>query len=403
MRKALICVCLTVASILASPGVVSYAQQSIPSPLVQTDNSDDINHLFGQAYQAYTAEDYIGAETIYRKILELNSDSQTEALVYNSLGEVQRIQGKWNQAIKAYQNSIEADPNFFFSRVNIGITLYQMGQTEEARQSLGQAREFLPEKVESLETLGHYIFLSKGLRQIDQFPESIQIIRQAISLNPYVANGAHCQLLFEVLETSGIPVNLTLRQYRAARCELEIYLPDDQFLRKIVQKSQYAKIHKKVGLEELIIVGSHTLFEPNFPNERLDEAYSITHLNLGVSLLNRAMLIGDVKSMKEAVTSFQDSLEYESNYPWTYLYLSIALIAQELWEEAIPVAQQALQLPNAEDIYGITTSTHSWAHNILGYAYQLMGNFNAAIEEYQSAIQLDEDFTSAKNNLQEIQ
>jgi|GEM_PF-3375610 len=383
-------------------------------PLVKSDDAVDINQLFQEAYQAYTAEDYPKAEAIYRRILQLNPDAQTRAVVYNKLGESLGMQGKFHEAIEAYRNSLLTDPNSFLARVNIGTTQYQMGQPEAAQVSLGEARKFLPEKVESLGTLQHYISLSTGLRQIEQFPESIQIIRQAISLNPYVANAASCQLTFEALEPLEIPIILTRRQYRAARCELSWSFPDARTWQEelevirqtihstIAQQSKYAETYKKVGLEELSVVALHTLFEPNYPNERLDEAYSITHFNLGVSLLNRAMLTGDLASMGEAITSFQNSLEYDRNYPWTYLYLSIALIAQGQLEEAIPIARQALQLPN-ETIDREPTSTHPWAHNILGYALELQGNSSAAAEEYQSALQLDEAFTPAQNNLQEIQ
>ena len=114
------------------------------------------------------------------------------------------------------------------------------------------------------------------------------------------------------------------------------------------------------------------------------------------------MLTGDSASMKEAIISYHHSLVYDRNYSWTYLYLSIALISQGRLEQAISIAQQALQLANEEAAYGAPTSTHPWAHNILGYALELQGNSNAALAEYQSSLRLDPAFTSAQNNLQEI-
>ncbi|MGK7927144.1 MAG: tetratricopeptide repeat protein [Spirulina sp.] len=392
---------------------------------IKTDRAIDINELFAQAYQAYESENYKEAETILRRILQLNSDSQIEASAYNSLGDILHIQGRFNEAVETYRNVLETNSQFFVARVKIGVVQYQMGRVEAARASLNEAREFLPEQIESLQNLNPYISLSTGLRQSEQFHESLQVIRQAIRLNPYVANGATCQLTLEALEPLGIPVSLDLLQYRSARCELHISLPLDptwqeqpeemrstwqeqveeiyQTIRThIAQNSKYAELYQKVGLDRFIIIEPHTLFQPDYANDRIDKAHAIARFNLGISLLNRAILTDDAASLEEAMISLQSSLEYDPTYPWTYLYLSIASIARGQGTEAMPIARQALQLPNAEAILGAPTSTHSWAHNILGYALQLQGELNAAATEYQSALQLDETFTTPRDNLEKI-
>ena len=366
-----------------------------------------------QGIQLGQAGDVRGAEAAFRKVIQLDP---TSFAAHYYLGVMLYKQGgsKVEEAIEAYRDSIKINPNLFIARVNIGIAQYQMGQTKAAQISLGEAKGFLPRKIESLENLENYIALSAGLRQISQFHESIQIIRQAIGLNPYISNAAVCQLTFETLEPLRIPLELTLRAYRSARCELRTSLPVDQNLQKkqeeihqtirsaVSQKSIYAEAYKKVGLEEIVLIEPHTLFEPNYPNDRLNKAYSIAHLNLGIDLLNRAMLAGDSASMEEAITSFQKSLQYDSNYPWTDLYLSIALIAQGQLENAISTVQKVLKLSNVTAIYTRPTNTHVWAYTILGYALQLQGNFRAAATEYQHALQLDKAFTPARSNLAEM-
>ncbi len=407
----------------SSSSTQSKTEDSEPSPLVQLNNSVEIDRLFDRAFEAQANENYVEAELIWNRILELNSDSQIEATAYNNLGDILYEQEKLNEAVEAYQNSIETDPNFFMPRLSLGLSQNQLGDIEEAQISLDKSRELLPEELDSLESLSYYRLFSIGLRKIDRFHESIQVIRQAIHLNPYVANGATCELISEPLTSLGISITVTIRQYRSARCELRIHLVIDpesqepsqnlqeyfnemqQMVRNhILEQSNYAEIYQKVGLEEpeVILARHHTLFQPNYPNEKLDEASSITHFNLGLSLLNRAFLTDDSTSMEEAIASFQDSLEYNSAYPWTYIYLSIALIAQEQLEEAISTAHQVFQLSNVEAMYNSPTSSHAWAHNILGYAFQRQGNSNA-ISEYQTAIQLDETFITAQNNLREIQ
>lgn len=246
--------------------------------------------------------------------------------------------------------------------------------------------------------------MSYGLDRIDRFTESIQIIRQAIHLNPYVANGAHCQLMNEAFRPLDISVRLNLRQYRSVRCELSFFSTKDPTiaLKRAIKQSKYAEIHQKAGLNELTLIAPRQLFQPDYPNDRLNLAYSITHLNLGISLFNRAMLTGDSTSIEEAIVSFRTSIRYNANHSWTYLYLGIALLAEGKWEEAIDVTQKALQLSNTDVIYGSPTNSYSWAHNIMGCAYQLQGNSDAAIAQYQNALELDKTFTSAQNNLQEL-
>jgi len=403
MRKSLICVLLILASIVASPGVASYAEPSTPDSLAQTD-TDNIQKLLQQAYGAYFFKNYQDAEIIYRQILKLDPDLPTKALVYHALATIQRIQGNLSEAIELYQNSLQANSNFFISHVDLGIAQYEIGETKEAWISLQKAEKLLPKRVESLEDLSYYTTLSYGLDRIDRFTESIKVIRQAISLNPYVANGAHCQLMSEAFRPLGIYVRLNLRQYRSARCELDFYLAKDLInpFERAIEQSKYAEVYQKVGLNEFIFVPPRQLFQPDYPNDRLNLAYSITHLNLGISLFNRAMITDDSTSMKEAIASFRTSIKYDANHSWTYLYLGIALLAEGQWSEAIDVTEKALQLSNAEAIYGSPTNSHSWAHNIIGYAYQLQGDSNAAIAQYQKAIELDRTFTSAQNNLQEL-
>ena len=133
MKKTLICVFLVLAGIVTSPGVVSYAEPSKPNSLAQT---GDIEELLQQAYGAYFFQNYQDAEIIYRQILKLDPDLPTKAFVYHSLAKIQRIQGNLLEAVKLYQNSLQANPNFFVSHVDLGTAQYQIGKTHKAWISL---------------------------------------------------------------------------------------------------------------------------------------------------------------------------------------------------------------------------------------------------------------------------
>ncbi len=56
-----------------------------------------------------------------------------------------------------------------------------------------------------------------------------------------------------------------------------------------------------------------------------------------------------------------------------------------------------------EDKSGSLASAHTLAHNNLGWALQQQGKLEEAIQEYQQAIKLDPKYTTAQNNLKEVQ
>ena len=327
----------------------------------------NVPQLFEEASEAYQAENYLEAEVLLRRILELNPDTETKATVYEKLG----------------------------------IVLYEIGQAQEALLSLDNARGLLPERIESLEDLTPYTDLASSFRPINQFRESIKVIRQAITLNPYIANAAHCDLMVEIFEASEIPAEITKRQYRSARCELEFSLLDDSGKPLLLEletriepesnnrnlQTKYAAIYTNIGLEEL--ARPYTLFHPAYLNEKLNEAHAIAHLNLGIELLNRAVLLGDSVALDEVVSSFQTSLEKDRSYSWNRVYLSISLLAQERLDEAILLAQQVLKQPSLESLPNTPTNTHAWAHTILGYALELQGRPREAMAEYRISIQLE--------------
>ena len=79
---------------------------------------------------------------------------------------------------------------------------------------------------------------------------------------------------------------------------------------------KYAQAYKNLGLEDIMLIETETLPEPT--DELDNKALAVANYNLGIMLLNRAMITGDPESMEEAILSFEESIENEPNNGWTY-------------------------------------------------------------------------------------
>lgn len=93
----------------------------------------------------------------------------------------------WLQAAQAYQRALELAPDWLEARINLGATLYQLGQMEEAEQHFRAALEC--EKESS--TL--HFNLGCVLDEQGRFEEAIKHLRIAVELAPGYAD-AHFNL-----------------------------------------------------------------------------------------------------------------------------------------------------------------------------------------------------------------
>lgn len=385
-----------------------------------------------------------GAIVAFRRTIKLNPSN---ALAYTSLGAVLTEQGKLDEAITLHKRAISLEPKLAIAYTNLGVTLYKQGQVEEARANFHRSIELAPNELESFTDFDTYVDVSTALRKLGRFEESIEPIRRAININPYIGNGASCHLLSEVLEPLNIPFELIIRQYKKVWCDLKIFAQSPAQLNEVLDKTSeiiyraialkpsYAQVHKKLGLAEdlppqmqsgvdkhqpvtrfaltrssiSISFGSelhwlkmHDLPEDDDP-KTLNRAYAVAYFNLGTALLMRAMLTGEEPSMSQAILSFQSGIKHDSSYAWNYVYSGIALTAQNRLTEAIKASNQVIQLPNVQIESVTPASTHALAHNMLAYALQLQGNLKESIKEYKKAIQSDPNFMSAHHNLKDAE
>ncbi len=147
------------------------------------------DQLFQQGNAAQAAGNFAAAESIWRRVLELNPSNAT---AYNNLGVTLADQGKFEEAIAAYRQAIELDPdstiaynNLVIAYNNLATSLFEQGKFEEAIAAYRQAIELDPDSTTAYNNLAiAYNNLGVALADQGKFEEAIAAYRQAIELDP---------------------------------------------------------------------------------------------------------------------------------------------------------------------------------------------------------------------------
>lgn len=134
----------------------------------------------------------------YQKAINIQSDNPE---VYDSLGQVQSLQGFFEQAIASYQQALKLDINNpFWTYMNLADALFEENRLDEAKSAYQKARQLQPnnplliERLEEIEQqlpnkTPHNNWLEIHERGDEYFKqekwsEAIALYKQAIALNP---------------------------------------------------------------------------------------------------------------------------------------------------------------------------------------------------------------------------
>jgi len=135
----------------------------------------NINKTIQLAYAYYQAGNLKQAESLYRNILEKESNN---IQVLNYLGNVFQDQYKYDEAIDCYQKAIQLNPTFAGSYYHLGTVFDVMGQYDKAINYYKKAMQYDPNFVGSYNNLGNVY------RELDRLDEAIPYFQKAIEVNP---------------------------------------------------------------------------------------------------------------------------------------------------------------------------------------------------------------------------
>ncbi|MEG3836971.1 tetratricopeptide repeat protein [Microcoleus sp. Z1_C3] len=245
----------------------------------------------------------------YRNAIELNPDLSWS---HHNLGEALAKLGKLEEAIAAFRRAIELNPDFSWSYHHLGDVLERQQQWEESVAVFHQAIELNPEH------FGSYVGLGNSLEKLGQLDEAIAAYRRGSELNPK-ADWIQYRLGEVLQQRTQLDLEGAIVSYRRA---IELNPDDVQAYRKLLQIDPD-------NLEVLLLLGKALIKQ-----EQWDEAIAayrhITELNpddvqahyrLGELLIKQGDLEGAINTLRHSLELTPDSDE-------SYYNLGEALSAQ---------------------------------------------------------------------------
>ena len=229
-----------------------------------------------------------------------------------ALGLDYRDQGQLDEAVAAFKEAIELEPNFVEAHYNLGLTYADQEEYELALAEQQEAIDLAPDLAEAHNGLGMAYY---GLGQVD---EAIAAYQQAVELDPDLSD-AHFNLghAYSDLGQHG----QALAAYREA-AQLE---PDDH------------EIHHNVGV---------ACIKQGMVNEAIEAWETAAGINPDFAETQYALGLAyvDVKRYADAVEALNQALTLEPDRDRAYKHLGVAHYALRQDAEAIEAFETYLRL-----------------------------------------------------------
>ena len=270
----------------AAQSLLQKAEAAVPNDNanVKEPTPAEINQLAA----LFDAGRYVELESRTRELIEQYPDS---GFLWTALGTFLRAQGK--EALQAYQRAVELMPNDAEAHSNLGVTLKELGQLDNAVASYRRALELNPDYAEAHSNLGN------ALTALGQPDKAVASYRRALEIKPEYAE-AHFNLGVALKDLGQFDGAVT--SYRRA---LEI-------------KPDYAEAHYNQGLV-LQELGQLDEAVANYRRAlEIKPDYAEAQCNLGLALT-------DLGQLDDAVSSYRRALEIKPDYVLAHDNLLFAL------------------------------------------------------------------------------
>ncbi len=341
------------------------------------------------------------------------------AEAYNNLGTVYQSQGRLPEAIACYRRALELQPEYAQARGNLdgalrsagpvppapapspaadparaqnvrGIELARQGKYDEAIACFRESVRLRPDYADAINNLGNIHYLRGDL------DEAIACYEQVLRRAP--DHAGTCSNLGEVLRQKG-----RLKE-ALAYCERAVQLRPD-FAQAHVhlglalssdERFEEAATHLREGLrlQPNLADGHHGLGYALLQLRRAEEAVSEfeaalrlrpeladAHSNLGSALVR-------LGRFDEAMDHFREALRLKPTSTDTFLHRAHCLWQMGRFDEAAASAEEAVRLkPDSAE-----------AHNVLGVVLMKAGKPAEAVAEFSRAVELKPEFAQAHFN-----
>lgn len=231
---------------------------------------------------------------------------------YHKLGEELQQQQKWDEAVTAYRQSIESNPNFSWSYHKLGQVLAELQQWEEAVTAYQKAIETNPNFSWS------YYKLGEALAVLQRWEEAVIACEKAVEINPGFP-GCYRKLA-DVLS------RLSRWEKAIDAYQNAINLNPNSY--GMYKNLWYALTKLKKWDEAVYSYRRGIEINPN--------AYWF-YYQLGYALKQQGLI-------DEAIAYYQKALELKPDLPWFHIHLGDAMLEKRNSQEAIALYIKAIEL-----------------------------------------------------------
>jgi tetratricopeptide (TPR) repeat protein len=327
------------------------------------------------------------AVTAFQRAVQLRPQV---AELYNDLGVAYAQQGCAAEAAASFQQAIQLKPAYAEAHNNLGIVYMQQGRQAEALGHYQQALRLKPDYAEAYNNLGLV------LAQQGYLNEAVRHYQQALQLKPDYAD-AYNNLNLALRRQSQVgPVGASPPPPSPQHSE-EAVAYNRQGIQQAMQGSlaeAVASFEQALRRKPDFVDAHNNLGNMFYYQGRYDAAVTCYEqaIRLQPDFAGAYNNLGNVlyflERYDEAAANCRKALSLKPDYAEAYNNLGMALKGQGNLEEAIASCQQALRL----------RPDYAEAHNNLGLALAEREDWDGAVAHYQEALRLRPNFVEAHHN-----
>lgn len=346
-------------------------------------------HKLGLIYEE--RGEYAIALTFYQDALERHQTDPARAISLNSLGEVYTALGRAEEAMSAYRQALELDPDYAAAWNRLGEALSAQARHQEALAAYQRSFELDPDQALPWHNLGN------ARTALENYDEAIAAYRQALKLDPedawsyhnlgfvYHQLGRYDQAIEhyqEAIEGHDDGHGQAVAWDNLGQVYDALDDPDEAisaYRRATVLDADYAWPYHHLGLiyadqgqDEQAIA----LFQQALEHHQTDEHRALSWNKLGDAYhaLGRS---------EEAIAAYQRVIELNPRYALPWYSLGNVYRSLDRYQEVIEAYRRAIELD----------PTYAWPYHHLAAMYLERGEYEPAITRFQQALERHEHDT----------